>query len=75
LVSDGVVNDVPVPNELPPTASSYQESIPPDVEAPKLTVPFPDRAPLVTVTTGIAVIVAITAVLLAVVHPLSVAST
>jgi hypothetical protein len=48
------------------TYSFINKKYPPDVEAPKLPVPFPDRAPLVTVTTGIAVIVTITAVLLAV---------
>ena len=67
--------DVPVPKELPPTATSNHVSVPPDVDAPRLTVPFPARAPLVTVTTGIGVTVAATDVLLAVVQPFSVAST
>ena len=73
---DGVVNDVPVPNDPPPVGAAYQLIIPADVVAPNVTVPVPQRDPgVVPVMIGIALMVAVTAVLEAVVHPLFVAST
>ena len=72
----GVVKDVPVPNEVPPDDAAYQLMVPADAVAPNATVPVPQRAAgVVPVIVGIALIVAMTSVLVAVVHPLFVAST
>ena len=73
---DGVVNEVPVPKLAPPVGLAYQLTIPADAVAPSITVPVPQRLfGVVDVMVGISFIVAITAVLVPVVHPLAVAST
>ena len=72
----GVVYDVPVAKLVPPVAALYQLIVPALAAAPNTTVPVPQR--LLSVTPdilGIALIVAVTAVLVAVVHPFVVAST
>ena len=72
----GVVNVVPVPRLVPPVAAAYQLIVPADAEAPNVTVPVPQRLPgVVAVIVGIVFTVAVTAVRVAVVQPLSVAST
>ena len=72
----GVVNDVPVARDVPPVAAAYQFKVPALAVAPKVTVPVPQRdAGVVVATVGIAFTVAATAVLVAVVQPLLVAST
>ena len=72
----GVVNEVPVPNELPPVEAAYQLMVPADEDAPKTTVPVPHlEAGVVPVMVGTVLTVATTAVLVLVVQLLSVAST
>ena len=72
----GVVNDVPVPNEVPPVKAAYQFNVPALAVAPKVTVPVPHTEPgVVPLTVGRALTVATTALLLAVVQPFAVAST
>ena len=72
----GVVNEVPVPSDVPPVAAAYQFKVPALAVAPKVTVPVPQRlAGVVAVTVGMAFTVAMTAVLVAVVQPVLVAST
>ena len=72
----GVVNEVPVPNEVPPVEAAYQLIVPAEAVAPRSTVPSPQREPgVVPVIVGIVFTVAITSVLVAVVQPPSVAST
>ena len=72
----GVVNDVPVPNDTPPVTAAYQFNVPALAVAPKVTVPVPQTEPgVVPDTVGIALTVATTAVLVAVVQPFAVAST
>ena len=73
---EGVVKDVPVPNDVPPVEAAYQFSVPADAVAPSVTVPVPQReAGVVPEMVGAVVTVAATAVLEAVVQPLDVAST
>lgn len=72
----GVVNDVPVPNDVPPEAAAYQLMVPAEAVAPKVNVPVPHRLlGVVPVIVGMVYTVAITGVLVPVVHPLAVAST
>ena len=72
----GVVNDVPVPNDAPPVTAAYQFNVPALAVAPKVTVPVPQTEPgVVPDTVGNALTVATTALLVAVVQPLAVAST
>ena len=72
----GVVNDVPVPNDVPPVNAAYQFNVPALAVAPKVTVPVPHTEPgVVPDTVGIALTVATTALLVAVVQPFDVAST
>ena len=72
----GVIYDTPAPNDEPSVEAVYQLMIPVDAVAPRVTVPVPQRdAGVVVAIVGIALIVAITAVLVAVVHPIAVAST
>ena len=72
----GVVNDVPVPKELPPVNAAYQFKIPALAVVPNTTVPASHRAAGVEpVTVGVVFIVAKTDVLEAFVQPLLVAST
>ena len=67
---------VPVPRLAPPVAAEYQFIVPADAVASSETVPVPQTLPgVVAVIVGIAFTVAVTAVLVAVVHPLAVAST
>ena len=78
MVADilGVVNDAPVPNDVPPVAALYQLIVPALAVAPNTTVPVPQRlAGVLAVMVGIAFTVAATDVLAAVVQPLTVAST
>ena len=73
---DGVVKDVPVPRLVPPVAAAYQFIVPAEAVAPRVTVPVPQVLPgVVPVIVGIGLIVATTAVLVAVVQPPLVAST
>jgi hypothetical protein len=71
----GVVKLVPEPSETPPVEAAYQLMVPAEAVAPKITSPIPQlEAGVVPVIVGIAFIVAVTAVLDAIVHPLAVAS-
>jgi hypothetical protein len=73
---DGVVKDVPDPNNVPPVAAEYQFRVPAVAVAPKVAVPVLQKLPgVVLVTEGVFVTVATTAVLVGVVQPLEVAST
>ena len=73
---EGVVKEVPVPNEEPPVEAAYQLIVPADAVAPKITVPGPQREPgVVPVMVGMLLTVAVTRVREAVVHPFAVAST
>ena len=70
-----VVKLVPVPKLVPPVAAEYQLMVPADAVAPNVTVPVPQLLPgVVPVIVGIGFMVARTAVLVPVVHPLLVAS-
>ena len=72
----GVVKLVPVANLVPPVAVEYQFIVPADAFAANLTVPLPVRlAGVIDVIVGIVFMVAITAVLVAVIHPFRFAST
>ncbi len=67
---------MPVPKDVPPEAALYQFRVPALAVAPKVTVPVEHLAAgVVPLIVGIAFTVAITALLLAVVQPLAVAST
>ena len=70
----GVVKLVPVLIEAPPERLLYQSATDPDdTEALRLTVPVPQRDPLVTVgAAGTGLIVAVTAVLVDDKHPVAV---
>jgi hypothetical protein len=60
----GVVNDVPVPWLVPPEETVYQFRVPTLAVAPKLTGPASQReAGIVEAILGVAIIVAVTAVL------------
>ncbi len=72
----GVINEVPEPIDVPPVKAAYQFNVPVLAVAPNVTVPVPQTEPgVVPLTVGIALTVATTALLLAVVQPLAVAST
>ncbi len=72
----GVVKLVPVPNVVPPVEAAYQLIVPALAAAFNVTVPVPQRLLSVTpLIVGIAFTVAVTALRVAVVHPLAVAST
>ena len=72
----GVINEAPVPKDVPPVEAAYQLIVPALAVAPRVTVPDQQREPgVVPVIDGMALIVAVTAVLVAVVQPLFVAST
>ena len=67
---------MPVASDVPPLDAEYQLIVPALALAPKVTVPVPQFDPgVVDEIVGIVLIVAVTAVLVAVVHPLEVAST
>ena len=71
-----MVNDVPVPIDVPPVTAVYQFNVPALAVAPKVTVPIPHTEPVVVPdTVGMALTVATTALLVAVVQPFAVAST
>ena len=73
---EGVVKLMPVPSELPPVAAAYQLMVPAEEVAPNVTVPVPHVAPgVVPVMVGMALTVAMTGVLVAVVQPFAEAST
>jgi hypothetical protein len=73
---DGVVNELPDPIEAPPVDVANQLIVPTEAVAASTTAPVPHRLPgVLEATVGIALIVAATAVLEAVVQPLFVAST
>ena len=58
---DGVVNDVPVPNDAPPVGFEYQLIKPADELAPSVTVPKSHiAAGVVEVIAGVVLTVAIT---------------
>ena len=70
------MKDIPVPRLVPPVAAAYQFIVPAEAVAPRVTVPVPQLLPgVVPVIEGTVFTVAITAVLVAVVQPLFVAST
>ena len=72
----GVVKLVPVPSETPPVEAAYQLIVPALAVAPNVTLPVPHLDPgVVPVIVGIGLTVAVTAVLVSVVQPPSVAST
>ncbi len=72
----GVINEVPVPNDVPLVKAAYQFNVPALAVAPNVTVPVPHTEPgVVPDTVGMALTVATTALLAAVVQPLAVAST
>ena len=73
---EGVAKDVPVPNDDPPAAAVYQLIVPVDAVALKVTDPVPHRElDVEPVIVGKVLIVAVTAVLVDVVHVPEVAST
>ena len=75
FVRKGVVKLVPVPRVSPPVGSEYQLMVPALAAACKLTVPVPQMDPsVVPEMDGMALIVAVTAVLVDVVQPSFVAS-
>jgi hypothetical protein len=72
----GVVKLVPVPTIFPAVAASYQVNVPAEAVADKTAVPVPQiEAGVEAVIVGTVFTVAITAVLVADVQPLSVVST
>ena len=72
----GVVNDVPVPSDVPPVEAAYQVSVPAEAVAPSVTVPVPHReSGVVSVIVGIVLTVAVTELRVPVVQSTSVAST
>ncbi len=72
----GMVRLVPVPNNEPPVASLYHFKVPAEAVADKTAVPVPQiEAGVVAVMVGTGFTVATTAVLVAVVQLLLVAST
>ena len=72
----GVVNEVPVPNKVPPVGTLYQFMFPAEATAPRVTVPVSDReAGVVEVMDGEILTVAVSATLVGVTHPDAVAST
>ena len=72
----GVVKLVPVPSDVPPLEDAYQFIVPALAVAPSVIVPGPHLEPgVVPVIVGMVLMVAVTAVRVAVVQPLLVAST
>jgi hypothetical protein len=58
---DGVVKEVPVPNDEPPVDAAYQLIVPAEAVAPNVTVPVPQREPgVVPVIVGMAFTVMVT---------------
>jgi hypothetical protein len=74
--NNGVANVFPVPKLNPPDDAAYQLIVPAEEVAARVTEPLTQTpAGVVPVMVGTGLIVATTAVLLAVVQPLKVAST
>lgn len=72
----GVVNEIPVPNKVPPVWASCQLIVPAEAVAPSVAIPESQRnAGVVAVIVGETLIVAVIGVLVGVVHPDAVAST
>ena len=72
---EGVVNDVPAPNEAPPVEAAYQLSVPLEAVAPRLKAPLPQRlAGVVPLTDGMLLTLAKTDVRAAEVQPVLLAS-
>jgi len=72
----GVENEVPVPKLIPPVEVLYHFNVPVLAVAARFTLPLSQRVPAVEeVTVGVGTTLAITAVLVDVMHPLSSAST
>ena len=68
----GVVKVVPVPKLAPPVEAAYQLIVPAEAVAPKPTVPVPHRdAGVIPLIVGMALTVAVTAVLVPVVQPVA----
>jgi hypothetical protein len=58
---DGVVKEVPVPNDEPPVDAAYQLIVPAEAVAPNVTVPVPQREPgVVPVMVGMVLTVMVT---------------
>ncbi len=71
-----MVYDVPVDKLVPPVEAAYQLIVPALAAAPNVTVPVPQRLlSVVELILGMGFTVAVTALLVAVVQPLLVAST
>ena len=71
---EGVIKVVPVPRETPPVITEYQLMTPAEDAAPILTIPGPHlELGAVPVMKGIGKTVADTAVLIAEIHPASLA--
>jgi hypothetical protein len=63
VLIEGVVNDVPVPNDEPPEEAAYQFNVPALAVALRVTVPVPQReAGVVPLTVGIAFTVTFTVI-------------
>lgn len=76
MVKFGVVNVMPVANDIPPVATPYQLSVPAEAVAPIVTVPESQREPgVVEVIAGELLTVAITAIFVGLVQPFAIAST
>ena len=72
----GVVDEVPVPNEVPPVGTPYQLIVPLEAVAPNVMVPESQRdAGAAEVIVGGMLMVAIMGVLVGLEHPVAVAST
>lgn len=71
-----MVKLLPEPSDVPPLDAAYQLTVPALAVAARVTVPVPHLDPgVVPVIVGAVFTEAVTAVLMAVVHPLLVAST
>ena len=76
MLIEGVLKLVPVPRDEPPDEAANQLIVTAEAVAPRLTTPVPHLEPSDTeLIVGLLPIDAVTVVLLAVVHPLAVAST
>ena len=60
LEIEGVINDVPVPNDVPPVDAAYQLIVPALADAVSVTAPVPQRETVEPVAVGIVLIVAMT---------------
>ncbi len=70
---EGVVNDVPLPNEDPPVLAAYQLIVPALAVAPSVTVPASHTDPgVVPLIVGLAVTVTVTSTREVLSHPVTV---